>query len=211
MIKAILFDFDGVIIDSYESNTACFRNALVYYKYSIPPEEKFKELLGLPVREGVKVLLPDATIQEVESIAQRVFVESDNAIPLIKLCNGVRQILKLFSKEYNLAIVSNRRKVSIFKVLDHLKINKYFDYIVGRENVKFPKPHPEPLLNALNYYNVDNTQTIYIGDREEDVLSAKAAKIPCVFISSSKEDYGAEYHISNILKLPLLIKKINEK
>jgi HAD superfamily hydrolase (TIGR01549 family) len=207
MLKAILFDFDGVIIDSYESNTACFRNALSYYKYSLPAEEKYKLLLGLPVREGVRVLVPDATKQEVELIAQRVFLEADNAIPYIKLCDGVKSALETIVKGYKLAIVSQRRRESIEKIVKYMKIDHYFDLVIGREDVKLPKPNPEPLVKALDYFKVKQDEAMYIGDMEEDVLAAKAAKISCVFISQTKKSYDAEHHIKSIAELPDLIKK----
>lgn len=207
-LKVILFDFDGVIVDTYESNIACFRNALTYYKYPLPPEEKFKLLLGLPVREGVKVLIPNATDQEVEIIAQRVFIESDITIPLIKLCTGAQLALDKFAGAYKLAVVSSRRRVSIEKILSYLKIEDYFDLILGREDVKKPKPHPEPILKALENFKIKTNEALYIGDMEEDVLAAKAAKVPCIFISKGKNDFGADYHIKSISELPDLINTI---
>lgn len=209
MIKAVLFDFDGVIIDSYEANVFCYQGALAYLKYPIPSKKTIISLLGHTAVEIVKKLLPHATQKQRELVVQRVYYESDRSIPYIRLIAGAKSVLSVLERKYKRSIVSNRRHISINKILDHLKLQTSFDFIVGKEDVQFPKPHPEPLLKALTHFHLKSQQAIYVGDMKEDILAAKAASVASIFIAGERQDaYGADYVIKTIQDFPALFKKL---
>lgn len=212
MLKAVLFDLDGVLVDSYEYTVVSFQRTLAFFNKKVPKKQDFDGLLGLTAYGILEKLQPDAEKEHVDELFERFKIESDIALPMIKMFDQVDEIVKKLSKKYKLAIVSNRRTYSVHNLLKLHKLTKYFTTVIGREDVTHHKPHPEPVLKALAKLQVKPKDSIYIGDMKEDVLAAKAAGVRSIFIAGErKNDYGADYIVKKISEVQSIIKKIHEK
>ena len=108
MIKAVIFDFDGVIVDSYEATIYYISKTIKHFNYPAPKKSDFKKLLGLKTRDIYQNLLPNLKDKEINKIHQHGKEESFKAVPKIILIDGVKETLKKLSKTYKLAVVSSR-------------------------------------------------------------------------------------------------------
>ena len=119
MIKAILFDLDGVLVDSYEYTIITFQRTLAHFNYKAPQRKDLEKLLGLTAYGILEILLPQSNEQQLSTAYEQFKIESDKAIPMIKLFNDVDTIIEKLSKKYTLGIVSNRRTYSVHNLLKH--------------------------------------------------------------------------------------------
>ena len=91
-----------------------------------------------------------------------------NALKSIKLANTFARV----------SIVTTKTRQATIPLLKHLKIDQYFEYIIGREDVINPKPHSEPILKVLDLMNIKDKKNIWmIGDTILDIKSANSSKI----------------------------------
>ena len=113
-----------------------------------------------------------------------------------KLLISKQKLQLLKSKYKNLGIATGRPKSEAEYVIKNNKLEKIFDCIIALEDVVNSKPAPDSLLAVIN--NLNLKQTIYIGDSPNDVLAAKSANIPSIYVG--KQNVGT-IKFQNILKV----------
>jgi len=206
MIKAVIFDFDGVIVDSYEATIFYMQKTLRHFNKKAPAKKDFDKFLGLKARDIIKGLLPNIEEKELEKMYEYSKEESVKAVPHIVLIDGARDVLEQLSNSYKLGVVSSRGKQTLDILLDKFNLRDYFKSVISREDVEHHKPHPESLLKALFQLKTKAEETVYIGDMEEDILAAKAASVVSIFIKrKGKGNYNADYTVKNITEIPKLL------
>lgn len=210
MIEALLFDFDGVIVDSWDSTIDYFSETLNYFNYPTPQRKDFISLLGLKSIDITRGLLPkDVDEQKLQEIHEYSKKMSLKYITHVKLIEKAITIIKQLKKSYKIGLVTSRGKATAKILLKKFKLYSYFDVIIDREDIQNHKPHPEGIHAAMKKLNV--SKAVYIGDAKGDVEAARNAGIKSVLISTAKESFGADCKIPNISGLPKLIKKIDNE
>lgn len=170
-IRAILFDLDGVLIDSRVAKWAAAEHALVQHgiqadRAAIAPHmHKFSY-----VHKHLAGHLP------YESLLASYDEKLNELKHTIVLYEGTEDVLrKLHEEGYKLAVVSSSRTAAtMLKKWDLLPL---FDAVIGPSDTKIHKPNPEPILIALQRLNVKAEEAIMVGDLPADIQSAKAAGI----------------------------------
>ncbi|MFH1642080.1 MAG: HAD family hydrolase [Nanoarchaeota archaeon] len=173
-IKAVLFDMDGTLVDSYDAWFEAFNSALVHFGFSKIERQEFSEnIWAISFGISIKKYLPGITSGKIQ---EYYFDTFQNFICLIRLNNNVLEILEYFkSKNIKLAVVSNTQANIIKKILSKLKILQYFDFIIGGDSVKTGKPNPEIIKLACKSLSVLETETIFVGDTIFDKKAAISA------------------------------------
>jgi len=174
----IIYDCDGVLIDSRCSNQAFYDHILAHF--------------GLPPLTPAQLDLVHASTaqQAVDSLfrgtpwlaeAQEFQRHLDNTpfLTLIRPEPHIREVLSQLRPAYRTAIATNRGK-SLPLVLLTLKLDGLFDLTVSAYDVTRPKPHPECLQKILRHFQLAPGQALYIGDSEVDRQVAEAAGVPLV-------------------------------
>lgn len=207
MIKGVLVDIDGVLLDSFESNLDFFQDFMKKIGREPPTAEEFTSLFHLTLRDIIKNLtgLTDKNADEIDSLCHRAEVEDFGTKPEI-LSEGVEETIKELSKSYSLAIVTSREKIFVYQPpLDILK--PYFKVAISREDTQTHKPSPEPLLLAAGKLGLSPKECVYVGDVEADYIAASAAGMK--FILFSKEHLpGVGVATSNFSSIPVLLKTL---
>lgn len=205
MIKAVLFDVDGVLLNSFEANVVFFQNLLAQAGYPIPKKEDLSPIIiHNTLKKSIVELThaPDREVQRIYKIAERSLL--DYPFQLLTMPQNAEKIIKKLFNNYTLGIVTSRIKDSIYGMPQLAKLKKYFKITVGVEDTKFHKPNPEPLLFACNKLNVSIDQTVYIGDTKTDIIAGKMAGMKVILLAD-KNFENAEFYTSTFEKIPEII------
>jgi len=189
----ILFDLDGTLIDSTEAILESFNVAFKTFNNPTPSDEKIKELIGLPldvmfVKLGVSEEKKWDYVDAYKKHYRKISTQKTKLLPYAK-----EAIIKA-SKIAKLGIVTTKTSRYSAELLEHFGVLKYFEVLIGREDVNNPKPHPEPILVALKKMNAKNEKVYMIGDTCLDCISAKEAKINSIGVCSG---YGCESDLNS--------------
>jgi HAD superfamily hydrolase (TIGR01549 family) len=209
MIKAVIFDVDGVLLDSFEANLKFYQDLMVKAGYRPPTREEFPPLFHLSMMEAIKALTKSASAKEIERIWEMgKSREVKYPIELLKMPEQAESVIDTLNKDFILGIVTSRIKEAVYEVPALAKLEKYFKTAVSYQDTVNHKPHPEPLLLAAQKLNISPNDAVYIGDVENDVIAGKAAGMKVVIYSKNK--FGnADICISDFSKLPEVIKSLN--
>ncbi len=200
MLRAIIFDFDGVIIDSEGLHLKAFNEALAPYNVQISTEDYFAEYLGLSDRDLFKALLENNLLQTDSNTLDRLLEQKtiafENIINECKAIPGVREFLEMLNKNnIPMAICSGALLNEIKIVLNTNDLARFFEVIVSAEHVQRGKPHPDGFeltvkkLNKLKNQNIQPTECIAIEDSHWGLEAAAAARMHTIAITNS---YPAE-------------------
>ena len=204
MIKAVLFDMDGVIVDSAEANAKYFSDMLNYNGHNIVLttemyRRKYYPMTGFDI---LKSFLPSVSDEKLNDMLKNFSYSGYEKF--MKLQTGIMETLESLSRRYKLGVVTNRRKLGTELVLKNFDLGRYFLVIMSREDVNNPKPHPEPLLKALEKLKVEPEESIYVGDNDVDVRAAKAANVK-VIIFSENSIKDADYNVNSLIQIPNIV------
>lgn len=172
MKKAVLFDFDGTLINTndliFESYRIAFRTVLKRE----PTTEEMLKFYGRPLR---------ASMMEYTDAAERLCdvyrkFNDENHDKMVMEFPGVREgVVELKKKGYSLGIVTSKRLHMVERGLKIIKLDGFFDTIVTPDDTQKAKPEPEPVLCGCSKLGVIPKDAIYVGDSVFDMESAKRA------------------------------------
>ena len=179
-IKAILFDYDGVLNDSLdvirELYNEFYRRGItkLYFK----DNQEFSDFFqGDPHKnlENAGANLTDDMIKKCDAIVKEVMSSLDKKAVFFENVDNL--LLKLKNDGYKIGIVSNGYKDTIIFKLKEYGVDSAVETILGFEQVSKPKPNPEGILKCLKELGISPEEALYVGDMETDVMAAKAAGI----------------------------------
>ncbi len=176
-IKGVLFDLDGTLLDSKEAIVASFKKTAKILGISLD-ERKVRRLIGIPSREIIKA----ATLTQLSEEIITAFVRLRRQIfeeiwrKEVQLYPDVIPTLERLQKRgFLLGIVSSNISSRLKAMVSYFNLNKYMSVVVGYEGGMRPKPYPDMILFALRKLNLTPDEVIYVGDSEQDYMSAKNA------------------------------------
>lgn len=196
MLKAIIFDMDGVIIDSEPQHARAAQR--VFKRYGAPADYAYcSSFIG----SSTKKLCEDAIRRFALNVSAEQLLDEMNTEKKIvlkeegyQILPGVTRLIKdLYKKGVHLAIASSSSPAEIEHVVKTLGIKKYFTKLISSTHVENPKPAPDTFLLALKELGVSPKETIVVEDSCYGTQAAKAAGIVCVgFINPN----SGEQHLS---------------
>ena len=200
-IKAIIFDCDGVLIDSRESNEAYYNHILEHFGQPALTEELLRMIQFLTAGE-VMAHAFDGTGLLDDALTYEKALDNDQFIPLIHVEPNTREVLSHLRQKYRTAIATNRGK-SLRPLLAYYGLATMFDMVVSNYDVSQPKPNPECLNIILKHFRLMPGEALYIGDNEIDQVLCERAGMP--FIAYKNSSLQATHHIGDHLELLELI------
>lgn len=218
MVRAVIFDFDGVITDSEILHFRCFNEVLAQYHIDITTKDYYKNYLGLSDRELFEQLVgKDLLKLDAEGIEDLVKQKNRIFEKLIKtegeIIEGVRDFIgKLKQESIPMAICSGSLLTEIELILEQSNLRSYFEVIVSANHVKKGKPDPEGFLLALQKLNEKTSEAILPGqcvaieDSHWGLQAANGAGMHTVAITNSYEAEqlaGAEKIVANFGELSI--------
>lgn len=172
----ILFDLDGTLIDSTDAIVGCFLHSFDELGFDFQGDiEDIKNEIGYPLDIMYTTLgVPEEQVWDfVDSYKKEYRLVSEEKTTLLK---GALEAVKLAASFARIGIVTTKTTLYTLPLLTNFEILDYFETIIGRQEVTNPKPHPEPILKAMERMNVDARNDIYmIGDTKLDLIAANKA------------------------------------
>jgi HAD superfamily hydrolase (TIGR01509 family) len=201
VIKAAIFDCDGVMFDTVKANTAYYNRVLRHFGQPEMTPAQFDFIQMHTVGESISFLFGDnESIQAAH--AYRNMMGYEPFYNLMEIEPDLKPLLKKIGSRFKIAIATNRSD-TIGRVLEVHGLDGYFDLVIGSLDVPRPKPHPDPLLKVTDYFNIGPHQAIYIGDSELDQQAAQAAGMPLV--AYRNRSLTADAHIDRLNELEALL------
>jgi HAD superfamily hydrolase (TIGR01509 family) len=170
MLKAVIFDFDGVITDSEILHFRAFNAILREHGFELGKAEYYKNYLGLCDADCYQTLINEGRLgidpaQVPDLIARKTKVFEELARSEGRIIEGVREFLTLLGdSNVPMAICSGALRAEIELILDEAKLRHYFVEIVSAEEVKRGKPHPDGFLLAMERLNDHDADPIAPGE-----------------------------------------------
>lgn len=208
MIKAVIFDVDGVLLDSFEANLKLFQNLMQRSGHTPPTRESFPKFFHLSLTEAIQKMINSNSEKEIERIANmRRSGDVQYPIELLSLPDGVKETIIELHKEYPLGIVTSRIKNGIFESPKLADLQKYFTAVVAYEDTENHKPNPEPLLLCIKKLGMLASEVVYVGDAENDMKAANAAGMKFIYYSKTNL-IGADVCTFLFKDLPRIVKSL---
>ena len=186
MIKAVIFDLDGVLINSEPLHVQAWKRFCQKRGCHLS-DEQLEGAVGLYDGEAVRLWFgADLSDEEVDTIVGEKFSEYyallSERFPTFP---GVTECVKTLAKHFRMAIASSEWQASVTLVTERLGIGEYIEAACGKEDVTHHKPHPEVYLTLSGMMKLPPEKIAAIEDSPAGIRSAKTAACKCIGITNS--------------------------
>jgi len=188
MIQTVIFDMDGVIVDTEPVHRYAYFKQFDELNITVT-EDMYTSFTGFSTRNTFQKLKEVFVIeQEVEDLIQRkrtIFNDAFDSNADLELLEGVENLIKeLYQNGIQLILASSASKVTIERVFSRFKLHEYFTHMVSGEDFPKSKPHPAIFEHAASLSIAPKENCIVIEDSTNGIKAAKAAGIFCVGYNS---------------------------
>ena len=207
MIQTVIFDMDGVIVDTEPVHRYAYFKLFAALNIAVT-EEMYTSFTGFSTRNTFQKIKEIFGLDhEVEDLIQRkrtIFNDTFDTKKDLELLEGVRElIMDLHTNGVQLILASSASKVTIERVFNRFGLNPYFTHKVSGEDFPQSKPHPAIFEHAVGLSIAPKENCIIIEDSTNGVKAAKAAGVYCVgynSIHSESQDLSSADSIINHFK-----------
>jgi HAD superfamily hydrolase (TIGR01509 family) len=200
-LKGLVFDIDGVIFDSRDSNMAFYNNVRKAVGLGNLTREEEDYCHMASVVESFERIIPEPLRAKAYEACQDINYMRD-ILPMIKPEPGLRELLDWLGQYGMRSAIFTNRSSSVDEVLGYFHLEGFFSPI-KTAGVTKPKPQPDGLLEIAQAWGASPNQLAFVGDSLVDQLAAKAAGVP--FVAFRNPDLTAQLHASSF---PALIRSL---
>ena len=205
MLKAVIFDCDGVIA---ESEISRFRHLkkLAEEKghFGLDEKKHLKFLIGHTSKGLLQKVFGEKMNWQVmdEIVNKRRQAWEDSPEKFLTEIKGIREVCEKLAKEYTLAVASTAARKTVEATLRHLNLGKYFKLIMTAGEVKNVKPDPEIYRETIKRLGLKSSECIVVEDSETGIAAAKKAGIKVVALRNTfyeEHDYTPDLSGADIV------------
>jgi pyrophosphatase PpaX len=212
---ALLFDLDGTLVDSIELILASFRHTFATHLGDVPPDAKWIAGLGTPLFTQLLEFTQDDAIARAMTATYRAY-QLEHHDELMRAYAGVRETMaELRSRRHPTALVTSKMTDLAERALTFTGLRDTIDIVVGMEATKRHKPHPEPVLLALDSLGYPPGEAVFLGDSPHDIAAGNAAGVVTVaaqwgpFSALELNAARPAHQIARIKDLPALVARLS--
>ncbi len=183
-ITTIVFDMDGTVLNTLEDLTVSMNYVLDRFNMPGHRLEEYRLFFGNGVKEALRLSLPEGASADIIDEMMVVFKEHYDAhcLDRTRPYDGIVDVMRqLKEKGYRLAIVSNKIDSAVKELNDRF-FTDYVDTALGEKAGINRKPAPDMVYAALKEMGSTKEESIYIGDSEVDLMTARNSELPCISV-----------------------------
>ncbi len=213
MLKIIIFDLDGTLVDSSVDITNSLNYAMGPYGIGKITVEETIGLVGEGLTRLIEKVLGNERAALVPEVLDRfIAYYSEHLVDFTRPYRGVPETLERLGN-YRKAVISNKREFLSRELLARLGLAKYFDIILGSDSAEEKKPSPKPVIKVLESFSVGPDEAVIVGDSNYDIDAGKAAGTKTIAVSYGYREAGllkgADFIIGDITELFQVLAEID--
>ncbi|HZY84849.1 MAG TPA: HAD-IA family hydrolase [Gemmataceae bacterium] len=211
-VRAVLFDFDGTLGDSYPAITASVNHVRTLHGLPPLPEAEVRRHVGRGPGYLLQHTVPQGD-QQANAAAYRAHHPSVLHSGTRLLPGAADALRTLHGRGLKLGVCSNKPVDFTRELLSYLGVAPYLDVVLGPEDVARPKPAPDMLLAALPRLGVAAAEALYVGDMTVDVETARAAGVRVWIVPTGSDTPAAiararpDRTLRDLVELPDLLRR----
>ena len=197
-LKAILFDLDGVILDSFDAWYSVFNHVRKDLNLNAISKEEFrKKVWGGSVDVDAKNYFKNKDVKEIEKMYKTLISKYTHKTKLLPNAKNILKNIK--KKNIKIGLVTNTFRKPVLDALKFHKIENYFDAIATVDDVKRAKPYPDSIIKLCEKLKVMPDEAIVVGDTKNDYKAGKSAG--CLVIGLNTHGDLMISKLSDVLQL----------
>lgn len=202
MIKAVIFDLDGLLVDTEIVSFKIYEEMLFSFHISFTKQEYAEKYSGKTEITNMTNLIQSYSLPWTveEGLTKCIEIEERLLNQGVALKTGAKELLEhLKDNKYKIAVASSSTTERAFKLLDQHNIRNMFDEFVFAEDVSHSKPNPEVFIKAYKKLGMKPIECVVLEDSENGILAANNASIPVICIPDMKTP--SDKHLKLCLKV----------
>jgi len=189
MIRTVLFDLDGTIVDTNELIINTFMHVIDKHLDKSYTREQIIPHMGMTLEEQLQIFSGQEDVAHL--VKEYRTYNNEHHDDLVREFPHVLEVIRsMHENGIKLGVVTTKIRLTAMRALELFGLKPYMDVIITVEDVQHPKPHAEPILTAMGQLNVDPASTLMVGDSAADLKSAHAAGVRSAGVAWSLK--GAE-------------------
>lgn len=186
MLEAVIFDLDGVLVDSHTAHKRAWQRFLDSVGRTVTEAELEFIFDGRKREDILRYFLGQASAEEIRRLGDQKEALFRQEAAELRTIRGVEEFLEhLGRRQFRLAVASAGSSSRVHYVLEQLRLRRYFDAILAGDDVPFGKPDPAIFMLASARLGVDADKAIVFEDSVSGIKAAKAAGMKCVGIGNA--------------------------
>lgn len=197
MLRAIIFDFNGILVDDERIHLEMFREVLKEEGISLEDKDYYARYLGMDDRGCFKAVFTERGIALDESslselIRRKALYYRASIGQKLSVFPGVQELIPALASHFPLTIASGALRSEIEMILESIGLTNYFQAIVSAEDVNEGKPSPEIFFKVLTLLNqrqigkpIQPSECLVVEDSKEGILAAHRAGMKCLAVTNS--------------------------
>ena len=192
-----IFDVDGTLFSSIPTILNSFAATFEKMELAFPGEEKIKALIGCGLPVIFSEFLPQGAIERAVEIYREIYLATQRkglSSSGIEIVPGTQQALQdLANANFNIGAFTMKSCFATRELFQQAGIEQFFKIIVGFENVERSKPDPEGLEKCLDFFGVEKSQAVFVGDSLHDLQASRNGGVEFLAVTSGtaeKDDFA---------------------
>jgi pyrophosphatase PpaX len=174
-VRCVLFDVDGTLIDTTHLIASGLDYAIRKHTSHTPTWEELVALIGRPLVDQMGVYGTPEQVPEMSRTFMEYYFSHQE---LEKPFPGAIEMLEAAQKGgRKVGIVTSKNRTEVAHFLSRFPIQRYLDVVVSSEDAPRPKPHPDPVIKAMELAEVHPTETLFIGDSVYDMRAGRSSGV----------------------------------
>jgi len=177
IIRTVLFDLDGTLIDSIELILASYRHTLAAHGRPPVPDSEWMRGVGTPLRVQLEPWARSAEDLQTLVATYRDFNLANHDRMITAFPGVVDLVRTVRAAGLRTAVVTSKNREGTRRGLSLVSLEEEIEILVCADDVENPKPHPEPVNRAVTLLEADPASTIFVGDSIHDLHSGRSAGV----------------------------------
>ena len=198
----VIFDCDGVILDSREANRAYYNTILERFGRRLMNDKELSFVHMHTAEESVEYLFKDDIAIQKDALIYARTLDYTYFLDYLTMEPGIEDAIRSVRPPLLTAVFTNR-STTMSKIIKIFGLDRWFDIVVCALDVSSPKPDPEGMFKILDILGVEKDRTVYIGDSVIDEIVAHRAGIPLIAYKNNR--LKAMFHVEHFEQIKSIL------